>query len=415
MKNPSEVVVLGAGLTGVTTALALARAGVNVSLVDQDARAMNRASLRNEGKIHLGFVFANDRTLATARLMIDGALRFRQLLCRAVGDRATRMGISTPFVYLVARDSVLSADAIEGHYTAVESIYREQKKQHADLDYLGRRPQRLFQAMPLTSWRTHFNPEHIVAAFETAELAIDTCELAQVLRDAVGAHPRIRLLFGHRVNSVERLAGRFRVEGDGPRGCWKVECGQVVNALWENRFKIDKTVGLDHPSGWLHRLKYRVIARVAERLQHAPSATMVLGKYGDVVIRPDRSAFFSWYPLGLRGWTEDLAPPEDWNRPCRGELTRDEARLVAAELLGAIDRWYPGAAESTPLQVDAGAIVAYGRTDVNDPGSGLHDRTRVGVTSCDGYHSVDPGKLTTAPLFGELAARSVLRMERAAA
>ena len=66
-------------------------------------------------------------------------------------------------------------------------------------------------------------------------------------------------------------------------------------------------------------------------------------------------------------------------------------------------------------QVDAGAIVAYGRTDVNDPGSGLHDRTRVGVTSCDGYHSVDPGKLTTAPLFGELAARSVLRLERAAA
>jgi len=407
--------VLGAGLTGVTTALALARAGVNVSLVDQDTQAVNRASLRNEGKIHLGFVFANDRSLATARLMIDGALRFRQLLGRAAGERAMRVAVSTPFVYLVANDSVLSPDAIECHYTAVESIYREQTKQQADLDYLGRRPERLFQPMPLGELRAHFNPEHIAAAFQTAELAIDTSELAEVLRDAIAAHPRIRLLFGHRVTSVERLAGRFRVEGDGPRGRWNVECGQVVNALWENRFKIDKTVGLDHPSGWLHRLKYRVIARVPERLQNAPSATMVLGPYGDVVIRPDRMAFFSWYPLGLRGWTEDLAPPDDWNRPCRGELAGDEARSVAAALLGAIDRWYPGAAESTPLQVDAGAIVAYGRTDVNDPGSGLHDRTRVGVTSSEGYHSVDPGKLTTAPLFGELAAGSVLQMERAAA
>jgi hypothetical protein len=37
----------------------------------------------------------------------------------------------------------------------------------------------------------------------------------------------------------------------------------------------------------------------------------------------------------------------------------------------------------------------------------LHGRTRVGVTSVDGYHSVNPGKLTTAPLFAELAAARV--------
>jgi hypothetical protein len=32
----------------------------------------------------------------------------------------------------------------------------------------------------------------------------------------------------------------------------------------------------------------------------------------------------------------------------------------------------------------------------------------VGVSSSDGYHSVDPGKLTTAPLFAALAAERVL-------
>ena len=74
MAKHADVVVLGAGLTGATAALALARAGVNVVLIDQDQQPMNRASLRNEGKIHLGFVFANDHTLATARLMIEGAL-----------------------------------------------------------------------------------------------------------------------------------------------------------------------------------------------------------------------------------------------------------------------------------------------------------------------------------------------------
>ena len=81
---------------------------------------------------------------------------------------------------------------------------------------------------------------------------------------------------------------------------------------------------------------------------------------------------------------------------------------MASALLAAIDRWYPGAAEARPLQVDAGAIVAYGQSDVDDPRSGLHNRTRVGVLSVDGYHSVDPGKLTTAPFFALHAARQVL-------
>ena len=82
---------------------------------------------------------------------------------------------------------------------------------------------------------------------------------------------------------------------------------------------------------------------------------------------------------------------------------------VANDLLAAIDAWYPGMAASQPLVVDAGAIVAYGRTDVDDAASGLHDRSRVGVRSNDGYHSVDPGKLTTAPLFAKLAAERVLQ------
>jgi hypothetical protein len=398
-------------LTGVTVALELAKAGVNVVLIEQDPLPLNRASLRNEGKIHLGFVFANDHTQATARLMTEGALSFRQVLYRLAGERINDLSVSTPFVYLVAEDSVLSLDAIEDHYRSVESVFREHMRTHPGVDYLGKRPSTLFQTVPRPVLARHFNLDRIAGAFQTAEVAIDPNELARLLRDAVLAECRIQLLTGHRVESVERLGDRFRVEGRNAIGRWQIEGEQVVNALWENRLKIDKTIGLDPAAGWLHRMKYRLIARVPDRMRNGPSVTMVLGPYGDVVIRPDHTAFFSWYPLGLRGWTHDLAPPATWDGPCRGDLSGEEASSVAADFLRAIDAWYPGAAESTPLQVDAGAIVAYGRTDVDDPTSGLHDRTRVGVTSIAGYHSVDPGKLTTAPMFGALAARQVLGAE----
>ena len=76
-------------------------------------------------------------------------------------------------------------------------------------------------------------------------------------------------------------------------------------------------------------------------------------------------------------------------------------------MINAISRWYPAIAKAVPILVDAGVIVAHGATDVDDPASELHERTRVGVTSLGGYHSLDAGKLTTAPLFAMKAASRV--------
>lgn len=414
-RTRSTITVLGAGLTGVATALELARQGKQVTLLDQDPRAVNRASLRNEGKIHLGLIYAYDRTLATARLQLEGALNFRTLLRRWIGPRADALPLSTPFVYLVARDSLLSVDQLEQHYAEVESLYLDFIQRGVGSDYLGSRATRLYQRCPPSGLPQVFDADHFIGGFLTQERAVDTDALAVALRDAVAESKNIDFLPEHKVLSVGRANGVVRVEGTNPKGPWCIDSDQVVNALWEHRLAIDQSVGLRPEAGWVHRLKYRVIARLPTRLLGAPSATMVLGPYGDVVVRADGTAYFSWYPLGLRGWSHELVPPESWNAPCAGQLGDNEARVVAGDILGAIDRWYLGAAEAQPLVVDAGAIVAYGRTDVHDAASGLHDRTRVGVRSCDGYYSVDPGKLTTAPLFAKRAAELVLAMDEASA
>jgi len=403
-----NVAILGAGLTGVGTALELARHGISVTLVDQDEYPMNRASLRNEGKIHLGLIYANDRTLNTARIQLQGALRFRSILARWIGRRADRLRRSTPFMYLVANDSSLSVERLAGHYAAVQSMYSAFLDDDPALDYLGDRPSRLWERGSLAHVEQFVRTDRFVGSFRTAEVAIDPAELSTLLREAVAASPLIRFLPGRRVAGVDRSGGRLRVGGESSSGAWTIEADQVVNALWENRLAVDKTAGLTAPSGWLHRLKYRVIARLPDKLHGAPSVTMVIGRYGDVVIRPDGTAYLSWYPAGLRGWTHELAPPASWNGPCRGELLEGEARSIASDILAGIDAWYPGIGMSQPLLVDAGAIVAYGCTDVDDTSSALHDRSRIGVTSDDGYHSVDPGKLTTAPLFAEAAAARVL-------
>jgi glycine/D-amino acid oxidase-like deaminating enzyme len=115
---PRPVVVLGAGLTGAVVALELARAGKRVAIIDRDPVAMNRASLRNEGKIHLGLVYAAEQSLSTARLMLEGALSFRRLVAGALKGRSDALIVSTRFSYLVANDSIVTPWELNERYEA---------------------------------------------------------------------------------------------------------------------------------------------------------------------------------------------------------------------------------------------------------------------------------------------------------
>src|SRR4029077_9220616 len=62
-----RVGVLGGGLQGCCTALALAERGAEVILFDKNDALLSRVAVANEGKIHLGYMYAGDPTLSTAK------------------------------------------------------------------------------------------------------------------------------------------------------------------------------------------------------------------------------------------------------------------------------------------------------------------------------------------------------------
>lgn len=394
--TPHErVVILGAGLQGAGVALELASRGIASTIIEQDPLPLNRASLRNEGKIHLGLIYANDRSGATARTQFDGAIRFAPIVDRWLLGSSDWLVRSTPFSYLVARDSVMTTDEVAQHFEAMRDYGLAQLAESPGLHYLGASLDHF--AVQVTSHR--FDRLLIDAVFETEELAIDTAVLCSAIRSALVASPLVDLRLGHVVRGIEAHGDAFRIGGDHAGGAWTMTCDELVNATWEQRPHLDQQIGIDPPAGLLHRLKFRVIARLPECLRSGPSATMVIGRYGDVVVRPDATAYLSWYPVGLQGWTHDVRPPQEWDAPCRGATPAELAAVLVPGILAGIDQWYPGMASARPLSLDAGAIVALGHTDVDDASSGLHLRSAIGVTSVGGFHSIDPGKLTTAPMF----------------
>ena len=415
MHEAARNLVLGGGLLGCGIALELAAASRPVLLIEQDASLMNRASLRNEGKIHLGLIFAADRTGQTGRFQLQGAMSFQRIVSSWIGAAAfSRVGVSTPFTYLVACDSLLSPDALQRHYDDLErALDAIRDAEGEDIDYLGGRLPFLARRTSLAAAEPFVATSPITAAFETTERAISPEQLADEIRQAVGRHPLIDVRCDARVVGLEPHDRGLAVDVEmtPTRDRHRFTATAVFNAAWDQRRLLDGFVGIQPEPGWLHRLKYRVIASVPPGLEDAPSATMVLGRYGDVVIRPDDTAYLSWYPEALRGWSHEVAPPADWTPACKGTQSAATTRPIAAAIIRGIAAWYPAFAGSEVLAVDAGAIVACGATDVDVADSGLHTRAATCFRRNGVYWSVDAGKLTTAPLVARQVVGEFLRGE----
>src|SRR5205085_6288908 len=117
----THVAVLGGGLQGCCTAVALAERGLRVTLFERNAALLEEAARAAEGKLHLGYVYAADDSLATARLVMRGALSFGPLLQRLLGSDELPAAVSSPFSYLIHRDSQRPVEQVEGYMRAVHA------------------------------------------------------------------------------------------------------------------------------------------------------------------------------------------------------------------------------------------------------------------------------------------------------
>ena len=398
--------VLGGGLQGCCIALALAERKIRVTLFDKNDALLSRAAIANEGKIHLGYMYAGDPTLATAKTMMVGALAFAPFLERHLGQPSHSFSVSVPATYIVHRDSQHSAEDICAYLRTVHALVNE-ATEGENRDYFGRD-----LTAPLRPWsaaekEAEFDPAIAIAAVSTPEIAINPQVLALMLRDCIAAHPLIEVRCGRTVLGAEREGDQICVLSEGQDGHSRDRFDHVVNALWDGRLKLNEALGFRANRPWLHRLKYGVSFRLPSDARPPPSVTIVLGPFGEVVTYGDGIIYLTWYPECLRAISTDVAPP-DWETypsdPLRSRIITGTFRALSAIVpsLCQLD------AESLPqASVKGGAIVAWGKTDIYDPASELHRRFEIGVTSEGRFHSVDPGKLTMVPYFAEICAERI--------
>lgn len=393
-----RIAVLGAGIMGASLALLLARRGNRVVLVDAAAAPFSGASRWNEGKIHLGYLYAGDPALATARRLLPGGLAFRALVESLLGCALAPAISRDDDVYLVHRDSVVAVPAMRAYFDALTALAQGHPSASGYLCDIGSVQELGDDALDAIA-----NRSLVRAGFRVPERSLSTLWLADRYVAALAAEPGIDLAMRTRVVDVVATdAGdaRWRVVAD---ASVEGQFDAVVNATWEGRLALDARVGLAPVPGWSHRYRQSLFVHTRHELQ-APSAVIATGPFGDVKNYNGRDFYLSWYPDGLRAEGNAIAAPAvpvldaDGRAAAIAAIADDLAAVVpfVRDIIGAAD----------DARLEGGWVFAMGQGSLADPHSGLHRRDRFGVRRRGSFYSVDTGKYSTAPLLAvELARR----------
>jgi glycine/D-amino acid oxidase-like deaminating enzyme len=403
VSRPLRVAVLGAGIMGASTALFLARRGARVTLFDAAKAPFSGASRWNEGKIHLGFLYSADPSLRTARKLLPGGLAFRDLVEELVGRSLEPAIAPCDDLYLVHRGSVTGADAAERYYRAVAGLVRQSEGAGR---YLTDASRARIAALSGPELDATADTRVVRAGYRVPERSVSTRWIADRYLEALASEPGIELRAGTRVTAAKpadaKGRDRWRVVTDSGD---PAPYDYVVNALWEGRVAVDRTVGMEPEAGWSHRFRLSLFVHTARPLD-VPSAVIGTGPYGDVKNYTGRDFYLSWYPAGLVAYGREADPP---TVPA---LTPDARAGIETAIWTSLGELLPPvraiAAEAETVDLRGGWVFALGHGSLADRRSTLHRRDRVGVRRHGSYFSIDTGKYSIAPWLARQVAESIL-------
>jgi glycine/D-amino acid oxidase-like deaminating enzyme len=169
-------------MLGSSLAVLLARNGARVTLFDAAERPMSRAGRWNEGKIHLGYLYAADRTLNTARKLIPGGKLFRPIVESIIESPIEGHLTSGQEFYLTHTDSVVDPSTMLGYLNAVWDLNGDTSKKTT-------RPRRLTQSELA---KISENPK-LVAGFRVPEQSVNTSWIADRILARLTTHKAIEM------------------------------------------------------------------------------------------------------------------------------------------------------------------------------------------------------------------------------
>lgn len=371
MVGADSLCVVGSGAIGLASALALARRGHSVTVLEGGDKAGQGVSSRNSQVIHAGLYYPSGSL--KARLCVEG----RRLLLEFCRKHSVPHALCGKLIVATApeEEPELLRLLEQGRANGVEGL------ELVSSDFVRQREPDVRASAALWSPGTGIVDAH---QFVTA--------LEQQCRER-----GVIFAFRHRVSRVLPLSpalapdggegGNFLLSIDGPAGAFELRASAVVNAAG---LHADSLAGPAAPrQHWVKGSYFRLKQRRLRHLVYPVPAKHLAGLGVHVTV-------------GLDGDTR-LGPDVELLEPRREDYAVDEGR--ASAFAAAARRFLPGLADEE-LEPDQAGI----RPKLSRPGEPWRDFTFVesprGFVSCLGLES--PG-LTACLAVGEYVARLLER------
>jgi glycosyltransferase involved in cell wall biosynthesis len=384
-----DYVVMGGGIQGCCVALNLKKQGYSVCIIDKNSDLMQGASANNEGKIHLGFVYANDKTFKTAKKMLTDALNFSNNVEQLLEEKIDWEKIkSKKFLYLVPKTSLLNEQYLDSFLKELEKVYIEMINSDKNLNYLGKRDTKIFKKINIPE---NYNKEYFECCYETEEYAVCQNTLnKKILNKILEQH--IDIICNTNIEMINKKHCYYEIITNKTN----IYSRRVVNCLWENKTKFDNFIFEEKKYDTNYRYKCGIISNQIEELKKCYSVTIVNGPFGDFVnfdVIENKYMYFSWYPFSMKGFECSDSSPKDWSVDTLIKSTNDfidDHQKIFSFLFGIHFNF-------VDPKIIGGIIVGKGNIDISEKTSELHMRNDVRLEKCDGYVSISTGKYTSAP------------------
>jgi glycine/D-amino acid oxidase-like deaminating enzyme len=366
-------------MMGCSLALLLARKKIRVTLFEGANEPMSKTARWNEGKIHLGYLYAADRSLDTARELIPGGVAFRPIVEDLIDGSIESHMTRDDDIYLTHTRSVIDAGSMLQYFNSVSDLVAVESG-------AGIQPIQLSGAelSKITA-----NPD-VVAGFRIPERSVNTNWLADRLAERVKSERLIDLRCNYLVTSLSKDTGRWDVITH--RGnCDGFDV--VINALWEGRSVIDSAVGRSFEQSLSYRYRVALFMQVPET--NIENVVIATGPFGDIKNYDGRHLYLSWYPAGL------LLDCHQQNAPATPTINDDQKQQILNAMIAGLGEYFPVVLDfpkrAQQLFIAGGWVVARGKGLLSDPASTLHRRDEIGIRRDDTYYSIETGKYSVAP------------------
>ena len=396
MKN---IVVLGSGIQGMCSAFALDQKGHSVTLVERDDELFSRTSRNQEGRVHMGFTYGLDKSGETGNAVMNNSLNFSKLLDNWLGKINWSRYLMPKGYYLVDKTSMLSTDELYSYYEKLEQTYTRYISEDPTLSYFGKRPKAIFKL--LKNVPHCMASKHLDSVFLTEERIVEMLFLRDLLLEKI-KKTDIKIVTGVEVGQVFREAGGFSTIGRSKKSEEIVfKSDIVVNCLWNNRIKLDNTMGITTMTEPLYRFKVGILGTVDTLI---PTCSITTGVYGNISPRLDkRYAYISWHKDCMKELTTDGSTPPEWEESFSTYKTFDRNAQWIKNTVENLVEYVPALKYFKPTMLLPGIICTAGKTDIGDKNSKVHLRgSHMGVHEFDNYYSMDTGKFCSAPYFAKV-------------